>query len=65
MDMVKETTALLLANCVGLGASSFEIRLQFAYPGHPNKCMERNPWRLELEILISWLPCGHPDISDK
>ena len=24
------------------------------------KASELHPWRLELEIFPSWLPCGHP-----
>ena len=32
-----------------------------AYPGHPNKLTELHLWRFKLEILLSWLPCGHPN----
>ena len=51
----------------------FELQIWlFAYSGHPNKLTELHLWKFKLEILLSWLPCGHPnktghsdeDISD-
>ena len=49
----------------GVRASSFEIWTEkccsVAYPGHPNKRTELHLWRFKLEILLSWLPCGHPN----
>ena len=52
----------------GIRASSFEIWTEklcsVAYPGHPNKCTELHLWRFKLEILLSWLLCGHIQIPD-
>ena len=42
----------------------FELQIwlrRLVYPGHPNKLTDLHLWRFKLEILLSWLPCRHPN----